>query len=63
MGNIPYSYIMPHPFNNEYKDNDILEELLLYLVGLYEVPNILKYVDSTHMASNELVDKTHIGKP
>jgi hypothetical protein len=44
MGNVPYSYIMPHPFNNEYNDNYILEELWPYLVGLSEAPSTLKYV-------------------
>ncbi len=44
MGNVPYSYIMPHPFNNEYKDNYLLEELWPYFVGLSKAPSIFKYV-------------------
>jgi hypothetical protein len=44
MGNVPYSYIMPHPFDNEYKDNYLLEELWPYLVGLFQAPSTLKYV-------------------
>jgi hypothetical protein len=35
---------MPHPFDSENKDNYPLEELWLYLVGLYEAPSTLKYV-------------------
>jgi hypothetical protein len=34
MGNVPYSYIMPHPFNNEYNDNYLLEELWPWLACL-----------------------------
>ncbi len=44
MGNVPYPYIMPHQFNNEYNSNYLLEELWLYLVGLSEAPSTLKYV-------------------
>jgi hypothetical protein len=44
MGNVPYSYIMPHPFNSEYKDNYLLEELWPYLVSLSKAPNTLKYL-------------------
>jgi hypothetical protein len=44
MGNVLYSYIMPYPFDSEYKDNYLSEELWPYLVGLYEAPSTLKYV-------------------
>jgi len=44
MGNVPYSYIMPHPFDSECKDNYLLEELWPYLVGLFQAPSTLKYV-------------------
>ncbi len=44
VGNVLYSYIMPYPFDSEYKDNYLLEELWPYLVGLYEALSTLKYV-------------------
>jgi hypothetical protein len=44
MGNVPYSYIMAHPFNSEYKDKFLLEEMWFYLVGLFEAQSTLKYV-------------------
>jgi hypothetical protein len=47
MGNMPYSYILPHPFNNEVDDkNYLLDTLWHYLVGLFESSNILTYVGS-----------------
>ncbi len=44
MGNVIYFYIMPYPFDSEYKDNYLLEGLWPYLVGLYEAPSTLQYV-------------------
>jgi hypothetical protein len=47
MGNVPYSYIMPYPFNCEVDDNNyLLGTLWPYLLGLYETPNNLTYVGS-----------------
>jgi hypothetical protein len=53
MGNVPYSYIMPHPFDSEYKDNYLLEQLWLYLVGLSEAPSTLKcWIQPTRTTMN-----------
>jgi hypothetical protein len=47
MGNMPYSYILPHPFNSEVDDKKyLLDTLWFYLVGLFEAPNTLTYVGS-----------------
>jgi hypothetical protein len=42
MGNVPFSYIIPHPFDNEVNDNYLLDKLWPYLVNLFTC--ILKYV-------------------
>ncbi len=42
--NVPYSYILPHPFDLEVGDNYLMGSLWPYLLGLLEAPNILKYV-------------------
>jgi len=47
MGIMPYSYILPHPFNSEVDDkNYLLNTLWPYLLGLFEAPNTLTYVGS-----------------
>jgi len=47
MGDVPYSYIMPYPFNCEVDDNNyLLGTLWPYLLGLFETPNTLIYVGS-----------------
>jgi hypothetical protein len=49
MGNVPYFYILLEPFNIEVDDkNYLLGTLWLYLVGLLEVPNTLRYVGLHH---------------
>jgi hypothetical protein len=42
--NVPYSYILPHPFDLEVGDNYLMGSLWLYLLGLLEAPSTLKYV-------------------
>jgi hypothetical protein len=44
VGNVPYSYILPHPFDPKVKDNYLLGSLWPYLLGLLEAPSTLKYV-------------------
>jgi hypothetical protein len=44
MGNLPYSYILPKTSDSEMKDKYILDTLWPYLVELYEVPSIRKYI-------------------
>lgn len=34
IGNVPFSYTLPHPFDNKVEDNYSLESLWTYLVGL-----------------------------
>ncbi len=43
VGKIPYSYILPHPFDPKVKDNYLLGNLWPYLLGLLEALSILKY--------------------
>ncbi len=40
VNNVPYSYILPHPFDPEVGDNYLMGKLLPYLLGLLEVPSI-----------------------
>jgi len=44
VNNVPYSYILPHPFDPEVRDNYLMGSLWLYLLGLLEAPNTLKYL-------------------
>jgi hypothetical protein len=44
LGNVPYSYILPHPFNSQKVDNYLMDTLWPYLLGLYEAPSCVKYV-------------------
>jgi hypothetical protein len=44
IGNPPFSYIMPQPYNNLALDNYLLENLWPYLVGLFEAQSTLGYV-------------------
>jgi len=47
VGNVPYFYILLHPFNSEVDDkNYLLATLWPYLLGLFEAPNTLTYVGS-----------------
>jgi hypothetical protein len=36
---MPYSYILPHPFDLEVEDYYLLGSLWLYLLGLLEAPS------------------------
>jgi hypothetical protein len=50
LGNVPYSYILFHPFDNKKEDNYLMDTIWLYLLGLYETPSCVKYVGfKTHM--------------
>jgi hypothetical protein len=60
--NVPYSYILPHPFNREVEDSYLLVNLWVYLVGLSKSPNTLDLLKRIHMGNIELQDKTPIGK-
>jgi hypothetical protein len=44
VGNVPYSYILPHPFEIEVEDNYLMRSLWSYLLGLLEAPSTSKYV-------------------
>jgi hypothetical protein len=44
VSNVPYSYILPHPFDPKVGDNYLTGSLWPYLLGLLEAPSILKYV-------------------
>jgi hypothetical protein len=44
LGNVLYSYILPHHFDSEKEDNYLMDTLWPYLLGLYEIPNCVKYV-------------------
>jgi hypothetical protein len=44
VGNMPYSYILPHPFDPEVENNYLLGSLWPYLLGLLEAPNTLKFI-------------------
>ncbi len=41
---MPYSYILPRPFDPKVGDNYLMGSLWPYLLGLLEAPNIFKYV-------------------
>jgi hypothetical protein len=44
VSSVPYSYILPHPFDPKVGDNYLMGSLWLYLLGLLEAPSTLKYV-------------------
>jgi hypothetical protein len=44
VSNVPYSYILPHPFDLEVRDNYSMGNLWPYLFGLLEAPSTLKYI-------------------
>jgi hypothetical protein len=44
VGNVPFSHIIPQPFDLEVEDNYLLANLWPYLLGLLKVPSTLKYI-------------------
>jgi len=40
VSNVPYSYILPHPFDPKVGDNYLMGSLWSYLLGLLEAPSI-----------------------
>ncbi len=44
VGNVPFSYIIPQPFDQEVEDNYLLANLWPYLLGLLKAPSTLKYI-------------------
>jgi len=44
VGNVPFLYILPQPFNPKVEDNHLLANLWPYLLGLLEAPSTLKYI-------------------
>jgi len=41
---VPFSYIIPQPFDLKVEDNYLLANLWPYLLGLLKVPSTLKYI-------------------
>jgi hypothetical protein len=57
MGNVPYSYILLHPFNSEVDDkNYLLDTLWPYMVGLFEASNTSTCVGS-HPHEQKMVSR------
>jgi hypothetical protein len=54
MANVPFSYVLPEPFNSDVMDdnNYLMGTLWPYLVGLSEAPNACEYVGSNHHGQN-----------
>jgi hypothetical protein len=49
VGNVSFSYILPHPFDNEIDNNNyLLASLWLYSFGLSKALNTLGYVGLHH---------------
>ncbi len=44
IGNVPYSYILPHPFDCEVVDTYMLDNLWPYLARLSESPSTIRYI-------------------
>jgi len=44
IGNVPYSYILPHPFDYEVVDTYLLDNLWPYLARLFESPSTIMYI-------------------
>jgi hypothetical protein len=60
IGNPPFSYILPRPFNNMLLDSYLLDSLWPYLLGLFEAPSTLGYVGgkSTHATTTNKIEPT-----
>jgi hypothetical protein len=43
LGNVPYSYIWPHPFDSKKGDNYLMDTLWPWLLGLYEALSCVRY--------------------
>jgi hypothetical protein len=62
IGNVQFSYILPHPFGSQVKGNHLLESLWPNLVGLFECPNTLQYGGmNPHTGNIDSQVKTPIG--
>jgi hypothetical protein len=50
MANVPFSYVLPKPFNYDvmHDNNYLIDTLWPYLVGLFEAPNACEYVGSNY---------------
>jgi hypothetical protein len=57
VGNMPYSYILPHPFDPEVEDNYVLGNLWPYLFSLLEAPSILKYIGCNPRGQQQIARK------
>jgi len=54
---VPYSYILPHPFDPKVGDNYLMGSLCLYLLGLLDAPSILKYVGRNPHGQRHIIRK------
>jgi hypothetical protein len=54
MANVPFSYVLPEPFNSDIMDdnNYLMGTLWPDLVGLSEAPDACEYVGSNHRGQN-----------
>ncbi len=57
VNNVPYSHILPHPFDLKIEDNYLLDSLWPYLFGLLEPPSTLKYVGCNPHGQQQITKK------
>ncbi len=54
---MPYSYILPRPFDPKVGGNYLMGSLWLYLLGMLEVPSILKYIGCNPHGQQHIIRK------